>query len=66
MRIGWLFLLTCSILHFDVRKVGYIVSRPSLGYSLGSLGDDPTSQVIIEGVNIDDLGGRNFIFLDAV
>ena len=44
----------------------YIVSRPELGYSLGSLGDDPTSAVIIEGVNIDDLGGRNFIFPDAV
>lgn len=44
----------------------YIVSRPELGYSLGSLGDDPHSLVIVEGVNIDDLGGRNFIFPDAV
>lgn len=44
----------------------YIVSRPELGYNLGSLGDDPTSAVVIENVNIDDLGGRNFIFPDAV
>ncbi|MEL7008491.1 MAG: hypothetical protein AAGM29_07740, partial [Cyanobacteria bacterium J06588_4] len=43
-----------------------IASRPELGYSLGSLGDDPTSAVIIENVNIDDLGGRNFIFQDLV
>ena len=43
-----------------------IASRPELGYSLGSLGDDPTSSVIIENVNIDDLGGSNFIFPDAV
>ena len=41
-----------------------IGSRPTLGYDLGSLGTAPLneSQIVIEGVNIDDLGGFNFIF----
>lgn len=44
----------------------YIDSRAALGYNLGSLGDGSASTVIVENVNIDDLGGRNFIFQDSV
>ena len=42
-----------------------IDAREVLGYGLGSLGTDAPgqqSQIIIENVNIDDLGGFNFIF----
>ena len=41
-----------------------IDARPTLGYDLGSLGD--SGQIIIENVNIDDLGGFNFIFTPEV
>lgn len=41
-----------------------IGSRPQLGYNLGSLGDANLneSQIVIVGVNIEDLGGGSFIF----
>lgn len=41
-----------------------IVARGELGYGLGNLGAefDTTSRLVIENVNIDDLGGGNFIF----
>ncbi|HHP7232801.1 MAG TPA: M10 family metallopeptidase C-terminal domain-containing protein, partial [Xenococcaceae cyanobacterium] len=42
-----------------------ILSRPELGYNLGKLGDGTVSGVVLENVNIDDLGGANFIFPDA-
>ena len=50
---------------FQIGSDVVINSRPELGYNLGSLGDDPTSSVILENVNIDDLGGSNFIFQDV-
>ena len=45
-----------------------IGSRPTLGYNLGSLGTAPLnqSQIVIQNVNIDDLGGSNFIFTPEV
>ena len=45
-----------------------IGSRPDLGYDLGSLGTAPLnqSQIIIQNVNIDDLGGSNFIFTPEI
>ena len=49
---------------FQIGADTYIVARGQLGYGLGELGDnfDKTSGVKLEGVNIDDLGGFNFIF----
>ncbi len=45
-----------------------IGSRPTLGYNLGSLGTAPLnqSQIVIQNVNIDDLGGSNFIFTPEI
>ncbi|GAB4539440.1 MAG: hypothetical protein Tsb0014_29840 [Pleurocapsa sp.] len=44
----------------------YIGAKPELGYGLGSLGEGPVngSGIIIKNVNIDDLGGSNFVFPD--
>ncbi|MDJ0532011.1 MAG: calcium-binding protein [Xenococcaceae cyanobacterium MO_207.B15] len=54
---------------FQVGSDVYIGSRPELGYNLGSLagtGDVGNglneSSIIIENINIDDLGNANFIF----
>ncbi len=45
-----------------------IGSRPALGYDLGSLGTAELneSRIVIEDVNIDDLGGSNFIFTPEI
>ena len=45
-----------------------IGSRPELGYSLGSLGTAELNEslIVIENVNIDDLGGSNFIFTPEI
>ncbi|MGK7892736.1 MAG: calcium-binding protein [Xenococcus sp. (in: cyanobacteria)] len=45
-----------------------IGSKPELGYNLGSLGTAPLnqSQIVIQNVNIDDLGGFNFIFTPEI
>lgn len=54
---------------FQIGADVYIGSRPQLGYNLGSLAGTGNvgnglndSFIVIEKVNIDDLGGSNFIF----